>query len=72
MEVPQNENSSTLHRITIRRMYDYGQKHGFEAAFKDIRNSIIRSKMPMWIWKGSKREPVAIMKGFGISWFCGR
>ena len=49
MEVPQNENSSTLHRITIRRIYDYGQKHGFEAAFKDIRNSIMRSKMPMWI-----------------------
>ena len=38
LEVPKSKNNSTLHRIAIRQMYEYGQKNGFEAAFKDIRH----------------------------------
>lgn len=38
MEVPKSENNSIIHRIAIRQMYNYGQKNGFEAAFKDIQD----------------------------------
>ena len=36
MEVPEKNGHSSIHRIAIRRMFENGEKNGFDAAFKEI------------------------------------
>ena len=36
MEVPEENGHSSIHRIAIRRMFENGEKNGFDAAFREI------------------------------------